>query len=117
MPEHRVVVVGAGMAGLVSALQLAHQGLDVTVLESADSPGGKIRQPIVDGAAIDGALMEDTAQRIADIRASAEGREGIQSFLERRDPWWRGEAALTRTSPRASPRPAKKTRTTRKTKA
>jgi 1-hydroxycarotenoid 3,4-desaturase len=53
MPEHRVVVIGAGMAGLVSALQLAHHGLDVTILESADSPGGKIRQPIVDGAAID----------------------------------------------------------------
>ncbi|MEI7784341.1 MAG: 1-hydroxycarotenoid 3,4-desaturase CrtD [Betaproteobacteria bacterium] len=53
MPDHRVVVIGAGMAGLVSALQLAHQGLDVTVLESSDSPGGKIRQPIVDGAAID----------------------------------------------------------------
>jgi 1-hydroxycarotenoid 3,4-desaturase len=53
MPEHRVVVIGAGMAGLVSALQLAAQGLDVTVLEAASTPGGKIRQPLVDGAAID----------------------------------------------------------------
>ena len=53
MPEHRVVVIGAGMAGLVSALQLTHQGLDVTVLEAAASPGGKIRQPLVDGAGID----------------------------------------------------------------
>ena len=38
MPEHRVVVIGAGMAGLVSALQLAAQGLDVTVLEAASGP-------------------------------------------------------------------------------
>ena len=53
MPEHRVVVVGAGMAGFVSALQLAQQGLDVTLLDAAPGPGGKIRQPLVDGAAID----------------------------------------------------------------
>jgi len=53
MPEHRVVVIGAGMAGLVSALELAHQGLNVTLLDSADRVGGKVRQPWVDGAAID----------------------------------------------------------------
>jgi 1-hydroxycarotenoid 3,4-desaturase len=53
MPDHRVVVIGAGIAGLVSALELAHQGLQVTVLEAADAPGGKMRQPRVDGAAID----------------------------------------------------------------
>ena len=29
-----VVVVGAGMAGLVSALELARQGLQVTVIEA-----------------------------------------------------------------------------------
>ncbi len=53
MPDHRVVVIGAGMAGLVSALELAHQGLQVTVLEASDTLGGKLRQPRVDGAAID----------------------------------------------------------------
>jgi len=42
----------------------------------------------LDGRAIDDALMEDTAHRIADIRASAEGREGIASFLEKRKPGW-----------------------------
>lgn len=51
--EHRVVVVGAGVGGLVAALQLAHQGLAVTLLEAADVPGGKMRQLTVDGAAID----------------------------------------------------------------
>ncbi len=34
-------------------------------------------------------LREDTARRIADIRASVEGREGVQSFLARRDPAWK----------------------------
>jgi methylglutaconyl-CoA hydratase len=43
----------------------------------------------VAGRPIDTALRADTARRIADIRASAEGREGIQSFLGKRDPGWR----------------------------
>ncbi|HEX7636207.1 MAG TPA: enoyl-CoA hydratase/isomerase family protein [Noviherbaspirillum sp.] len=34
------------------------------------------------------ALIADTAQRIADIRASDEGREGVRSFLEKRKPSW-----------------------------
>jgi methylglutaconyl-CoA hydratase len=34
------------------------------------------------------ALRAETARRIADIRASAEGREGVQSFLEKRKPAW-----------------------------
>ena len=34
------------------------------------------------------ALVEDTAGRIAAIRASQEGREGVASFLEKRRPSW-----------------------------
>ena len=49
----RVLVVGAGIGGLVSALVLAHRGLDVTLLESAATPGGKIRQVQVDGVGVD----------------------------------------------------------------
>ena len=37
---------------------------------------------------IDTALREETARRIADIRASDEGREGVQSFLNKRPPAW-----------------------------
>ena len=33
-------------------------------------------------------LRDDTARRIADIRASAEGREGVQSFLNKSKPSW-----------------------------
>ena len=43
----------------------------------------------VAGRAIDATLREDTARRIADIRASAEGREGVQAFLDKRDPAWK----------------------------
>ena len=42
----------------------------------------------VAGLPIDAALRGDTARRIADIRASAEGREGVQSFLNKRKPAW-----------------------------
>lgn len=49
----RVVVVGAGIGGLVSALLLARQGLAVTLVEAADAPGGKMRRLQVDGAGID----------------------------------------------------------------
>ena len=38
---------------------------------------------------VDDAMVEDTAQRIADIRATDEGREGVQAFLEKRGPKWR----------------------------
>ena len=41
------------------------------------------------GRPIDAALRDATARRIADIRASAEGREGVQAFLQKREPLWR----------------------------
>ena len=40
------------------------------------------------GAPIDEALRIETARRIADIRASAEGKEGVASFLGKRPPAW-----------------------------
>ena len=42
----------------------------------------------VAGREIDAALRDETARRIADIRASDEGREGIASFLNKRAPNW-----------------------------
>lgn len=41
------------------------------------------------GQPVTEALRAETARRIADIRASAEGREGVQAFLNKRDPSWR----------------------------
>jgi 1-hydroxycarotenoid 3,4-desaturase len=49
----QVVVVGAGIGGLVAALQLAAQGRSVTVVERADRPGGKLRQVMAGGHAVD----------------------------------------------------------------
>jgi 1-hydroxycarotenoid 3,4-desaturase len=49
----RVVVAGAGAGGLVSALLLACRGLDVTLVDPAPAPGGKMRALSVNGATID----------------------------------------------------------------
>ena len=37
---------------------------------------------------VDAAVRKDTAARIARLRASAEGREGVAAFLEKRKPSW-----------------------------
>ena len=37
---------------------------------------------------IDQSVLDDTAKRIADVRATDEGKEGIQAFLEKRKPAW-----------------------------
>ena len=42
----------------------------------------------VAGQAIDSALIAQTVQGIASIRASSEGKEGVQSFLQKRKPNW-----------------------------
>ncbi len=42
----------------------------------------------VAGVPLTPALREESARRIADIRASAEGKEGVQSFLHKRPPSW-----------------------------
>lgn len=56
----RVVIVGAGVGGLVSAALLATRGLDVTVLESQATPGGKLR-------AIDGIDAGPTVFTMRDV--------------------------------------------------
>lgn len=40
------------------------------------------------GRPIDAALRADTARRIADIRCSDQGREGVAAFLDKRPPSW-----------------------------
>lgn len=49
----RVIVIGAGIGGLTAAIDLARRGADVTVVEAASYPGGKIRQVRVGDVGID----------------------------------------------------------------
>ncbi len=53
MSSQRVVVIGAGIAGLSAALTLAARGLEVTVVERAARPGGKMREAVFGDRHID----------------------------------------------------------------
>lgn len=64
--QDHIVIVGAGIGGLVSAALLAAQGLAVTVVEAAAAPGGKMRAVVADGAAIDGGPTVFTLRDVFD---------------------------------------------------
>jgi methylglutaconyl-CoA hydratase len=55
---------------------------DAAVVEAKRLVRDVAGQPLTD------ALLADTAQRIAQARASADGREGVASFLDKRKPRW-----------------------------
>jgi methylglutaconyl-CoA hydratase len=79
---HEVVPAGeldATVAGIVKAL--------VNNSPNAVKQAKVLVRDVV-GVPVSDALLADTAERIAGIRASSEGREGVASFLEKRKPAW-----------------------------
>ena len=57
----KIIVIGAGMAGLSAAFELVAQGHDVTVLEARTRPGGRVhtmRDPFPDGLYADAGAMQ-----------------------------------------------------------
>lgn len=75
-----VLVVGAGMAGLVCATELAARGLEVRVLERADHVGGRIRTDFIDGFRCDAGFQllnpaYPQVKRLVDVPAL-----GMQQF-------------------------------------
>ncbi|TFW00798.1 enoyl-CoA hydratase/isomerase family protein [Oxalobacteraceae bacterium OM1] len=86
--------------GFVHAVAPA-DGLDAAVAEllkalTANSPNAvkeakRLVQDVA-GRELTDALIADTAERIADIRSSDEGKEGVRSFLEKRKPSWLGQS-------------------------
>jgi methylglutaconyl-CoA hydratase len=82
--------------GMLSMLVPAAE-LDATIdgllrhlLSGGPQAHAKIKDLIraVAGRPVEDALVDDTAKRIAEIRVSPEGKEGIASFLEKRKPKW-----------------------------
>jgi len=92
----RFDAVKAKRIGLVHAV-VASTDLDAAVDEViggllANGPLAMIETKAlirsVAGRPVDKAISADTAARIAKIRASQEGREGVRAFLEKRRPEW-----------------------------
>jgi methylglutaconyl-CoA hydratase len=61
----------------------------------------------IDGRPFSEGLLLETAERIAQVRASPEAREGVSSFLEKRSPAWRtnGPGSTSQDSQRGNSNP------------
>ncbi len=69
----KVVVIGSGVGGLSAAVELSAAGADVTVLERAPHPGGKLRSVDVDGRALDAGPTVFTMRWVFDSLFEAAG--------------------------------------------
>ncbi|MEJ2576641.1 MAG: phytoene desaturase family protein [Gammaproteobacteria bacterium] len=52
MKDLRIAIIGAGIGGLSAALALVSRGAEVTVLERAAQPGGKVREVAIGDSAV-----------------------------------------------------------------
>jgi phytoene desaturase len=53
MRNKKIVIIGAGIAGMTAAIHLAKSGFDVSVIEKNDNPGGRCDRLIKDGHKFD----------------------------------------------------------------
>ena len=95
----KVIVIGAGIGGLSAAVDLAADGMDVTVLEQAYAPGGKLRQFPSDAGPVDAGptvlTMRPVFERLFE-RAGARLSEHVtltaETILARH--WWQDGSTL-----------------------
>ena len=73
MRMRHVVIIGAGVGGLTAAIRLAAMGVEVTVVESAAAPGGKMREVMAGGAPIDSGPTVFTMRWVFDELAADVG--------------------------------------------
>ena len=93
----RFEAADAWRLGLIHEMTLTEADLDDKVGEIVDAllACGPVAQReakelirAVAGKPVTSELIQDTAERIAKLRASPEGREGVSAFLEKRKPSW-----------------------------
>jgi phytoene desaturase len=84
MTPRSAVVVGAGLAGIATALELARKGVRVRVLEALDRPGGRAQQWIEQGYRFD---LGPTIIVMTDVLRRALGDRAFESLeLQRLEP-------------------------------
>jgi methylglutaconyl-CoA hydratase len=88
---HERVAAAATPEATEAALDARVQALVDTIVANGPMAVRACKRLVHDfaGREITPGLRDDSARRIADIRAGAEGQEGVQAFLQRRDPTWR----------------------------
>jgi 1-hydroxycarotenoid 3,4-desaturase len=77
----RIAVIGAGVAGLASAIDLAAAGMDVVLFDRAHDPGGKMRQITIGGARIDAGPTVFTMRRVFD-ELFADAGESLEHYIK-----------------------------------
>ena len=99
-----VVIIGAGLAGLVAARVLCGAGLEVVVVEADEQPGGRVRTDRVDGLLLDRGfqLLNPSIRR--QVAPSISARCGCAR--SRRAPSSHTARGATVVDPRRSPRDA-----------
>ena len=103
-PQHDVIIIGAGLAGLAAARSCAKAGLAPLVLEGADDVGGRLTTESVDGFLLDRGfqVLLDSypeARAVLDFEALHLGRFAPGALVRRGDGFgrvadpWRSPAA------------------------
>ncbi|OZM74444.1 phytoene dehydrogenase [Amycolatopsis antarctica] len=89
-----VVVIGAGLAGLSSALHLLGSGRRVTILERDPAPGGRAGQEVLDGHRVDtGASVLTMPELLDEAFAAVDETTAGNLDLVRLDPAYRARFA------------------------
>ena len=90
----RVVVIGAGLAGLAAACHLTGRGYEVTVVEREDIPGGRNGQLVRDGFTFDtGPTVLTMRDLVADALRAVDADLDELLPMRRLDPAYRAQFA------------------------
>lgn len=93
------VIIGAGIGGLSAALRLAARGVHVTVVEAADTPGGKMRTAPSVAGPVDVGPTVLTMRPVFEALFADVGERLEDHVTLHRDPllarhWWRDGSSL-----------------------
>lgn len=101
MDRPRILVIGAGLAGLTAARYLADAGQDVVIIEKSRAPGGRISTRRSDGGEFDHGAQYMTSRtpelnavvnRLAQSGILAPWRPGGKDSSR---PWWVGQPGMS----------------------